>query len=423
MLDASHELAGELLALCLPARCAENSPSETGEPAGPPSNAWDALIQSAIQQGVAPLVAVRARVLPAPPAVRERLEALYRANALRNLRLAAEESRLSAAFTSAGIGHWTLKGPGLSERLYGDIGVRQVSDLDLLIEPSNLARADRLLAELGFLRQTSGKISSLARAQELLYVRGDEGLSSRPRESAGGTCSTPHARHFSGPPAHEPTVAGHPSPVTSHRSLYLDLHQRLLPYVRRDALAARVFREGMTAENLLLYLCANQITHRFARLRYLCDVCAFLDGEGTSLDWDRFLSSARALPWGPGIGLSLCWATEFSRRPVPAEVLRGLRPNPIGNLLLRRTLGANGAQAAARTRALDGSAGATIPLAAAYWSRPSAYGIAWNLLVPSRAYLREQTGAPPDQPLAGRYAARILCKIPGALRHLFRTTA
>jgi len=439
MLDAPLDIASELLALCLPASSVGGLHDEAGlsaaaaaspreDPAPAPSAPahdeahWECLISQAIQQGVAPLVAVRSRALSLPVPVRERLESLYRSNALRNLRLAAEESRLCSALSAAGIPHWTLKGPGLSERLYADIGVRQIADLDLLIEPANLSRVDALLAQLGFRRQTTGRIDSLAAAQELIYVRdgncipswGKSALtsplavdpSSRLRESADGTRSSP-----SGP---RPGAA----PAT-----FLDLHQRLLPYVRRDPLAARVFREGMTAENLLLYLCANQITHRFARLRYLCDVSAFLDRESPALDWDRFLASARALPWGPGIGLGLRWASQFSRHPAPAEVLRNLRPNHIGDLLLRRTLGSSAVEAAARSRLLDSSAGAAVPIAAAYLGRPSACGIAWNLLVPSRAYLREQTGAPAAQPpgaLAAAYASRLIRKIPSALRSLWR---
>jgi hypothetical protein len=412
MLDASRQFAGELLALCLPGTSGQT-------PACPALNSddahWEDLISQAIQQGVAPLMAVRSRSLALPVAIRERLESFYRANAMRNLRLAAEESRLSAALSGARIPHWTLKGPGLSERLYGDIGVRQISDLDMLIAPASLARTDALLAEIGFRRQTTGTIASLAAAQELIYVReslepGSRGTASLPASGSSSRALTAGERSDAAHSANAPAT-------------YLDLHQRLLPYVRRDALAVRVFREGMTAENLLLYLCANQITHRFARLRYLCDVSAFLDREGKLLDWDCFLKSARGLPWGPGIGLSLRWASQFTRQPAPEQVLRDLRPNPLGDLLLRRAIGASPAQAASRTRLLDSSAGAAIPVAAAYLGRPSAYGIAWNLLVPSRAYLREQTGATPGEPLATAYATRILRKIPGALRHLLRSTA
>jgi len=381
MPNHERDLARELLSLCLaPSRHAGRLAPRPGSPPAGPAD-WDALIQFAIQQGVAPLLAVRTRHLALPVIHRERLETIYSANSVRNLRLAAEESRLSAALAAAGLRHWPLKGPGLSERLYADIGVRQVSDLDLLIEPANLARTDALLADLGYRRNTAGKIESLSRAQELLYIRDADS-----------------------PPA-----------------FYLDLHQRLLPYVRRDPLAARVFADGMTNENLLLYLCASQITHRFARLRYLCDVAAFLAREGDTVDWDKFSDTARRIPWGPGVGLALHWAEEFTPARVPPAVLHSLRPNPIGDLLLRRALGADAAEAASRARALDGPAGASVALGAAYLGRPAACGIAWRMMFPTRAYLREQTGAPASDPLASAYASRLIRRIPAALRHLLKS--
>jgi len=388
---AEPELARELLSFCLPPPRSAQPPAFTA-PAASARTDWDALIRLSIEQGVAPLLAVRTRQLRLPVAARERLESIYSSNSIRNLRLAAEESRISAALSAASLRHWPLKGPGLSERLYGDIGVRQVADLDLLVEPAGLGRADSLLAELGYTRHTDGSIESLSSAQELIYVRS---LASSPS-----------------------------SPVTSHKTpgtaFHLDLHQRLLPYVRRDPLAASVFAAGMTKENVLLYLCANQITHRFARLRYLCDVAAFLAGEGGAVDWDALLALARRMPWGPGIGFALGWADRYMPRVVPPHVLHALRPNPLGNMLLRHSLGAGAADAVSRTRLLDGPGGASVSLGAAYLGRPSAAAIAWQMMFPSRAYLREQTGAPEDAPLASAYAARLLRKIPGALRQLLK---
>jgi len=409
MPGSARQLARELLSLCL-------TPARDAAPSGIKDDpaSWEPLVHLAIEQGVAPLLAVRARHLTLPVAFRERLESIYSANSVRNLRLAAEESRISAALTTAGVRHWPLKGPGLSERLYADIGVRQISDVDLLIEAANLARTDALLADLGYQRKTSGPISGLSRAQELLYVRdGSSPVSSRvPVPSGREIC------FLDSPPSPSRLASGH-SPLAT--AFYLDLHQRLLPYVRRDPLAARVFELGMNHENLLLYLCANQITHRFARLRYLCDVAAFLRREASAVNWDAFVAAAHKMPWGPGVGLCLQWADEFTPSRVPPEVLRSLRPNPLGDLLLRRALGADAAEAASRTRALDGPAGASVAVGAAF-AGPTQLGMAWRMAFPSRAYLQEQTGAPAEHAFASTYAWRLAERIPRAIRQLFRST-
>src|ERR1035437_6436605 len=44
------------------------------------------------------------------------------------------------SFHRAGIPVMTLKGPLLSLELYGDVGLRQSHDLDLMVKPADLAR-------------------------------------------------------------------------------------------------------------------------------------------------------------------------------------------------------------------------------------------------------------------------------------------
>jgi len=348
---------------------------------------WEGLLALAVVHGVAPLIWLRTcagRVEPPiPPAPLRLLEHLYRANCLRNLRLAAEQSWLAAALEKAGIRAWTLKGPALSERLYGDGGIRQVADLDLLVEPASLARADALLARLGYERQARGELAAQAATQELVYVRGSE----------------------SAPP------------------VFLDLHQRLLPYVRRDPLATRVYEQGMTRENLLLYLCATQISHRFSRLRYLCDVASFLIREGGATDWDEFLRGARQLPFGPGIALSLRWACDAAGCHVPEPIVQALAPGRLGGAVLRRALGRNAVETVARGRALGGPAGASVILGAAGGMR-ARMTMAWSMVFPSGAYLREQGGAARGGGrLAPIYAGRLARNFPAALRHLLRPSS
>jgi hypothetical protein len=376
MLQKGREKAQQLLDLWFaPQRARPTADSGEG----------NELIELAIFHGVAPLLwlQVRAQTQESllPALTRGRLESLYRENCLRNLRLAAEQSRLLADLEAAGIRAWGLKGPALSEQLYGDIGARQISDLDLLIEPASLARADALLARLGYVRNTRGEIASLAEAQELIYVRAPE----------------------------------------SPRPVFLDLHQRLLPYVPHDPLAGRVFEQGMTRENLLLYLCANQITHRFARLRYLCDVVAFLEQEGPATDWDEFLRAARKMPFVPGISLCLRWAAEAGGARVPQSVAVALAPDALGSAVLRRTLGRDINEALARGRALDGPAGAPVIFGAGSPGR-ARLALAWRLVFPSRAYLREQSGIGAGQRLVPVYAGRLVQKFTAVVRHLFRTS-
>jgi hypothetical protein len=85
-----------------------------------------------------------------PAAFRAELESYVTANTGRNRFLTAELIHLLHAFEAAGIAAVPFKGPTLAASAYGDIGLREFSDLDILVRPPNLAPAARILLERGY---------------------------------------------------------------------------------------------------------------------------------------------------------------------------------------------------------------------------------------------------------------------------------
>lgn len=73
-----------------------------------------------------------------------------RRTAIKNLALHGEFLRLQTAFSIANIQMMPLKGTMLSQRLYGDIGLRQMKDIDLLVKPDKLFSSLDLLAKNGY---------------------------------------------------------------------------------------------------------------------------------------------------------------------------------------------------------------------------------------------------------------------------------
>lgn len=71
----------------------------------------------------------------------------HRFNTLTQMHVLLE---IEAIFSRASIPFIVLKGLLLSLRLYGDVGVRQSGDIDLLIAEENLLTTDRLLREKGY---------------------------------------------------------------------------------------------------------------------------------------------------------------------------------------------------------------------------------------------------------------------------------
>jgi hypothetical protein len=358
---------------CLATLC--GAPRAAELPSSP--GAWEEIISRAVFHGLAPLLWKNLRHHSLPEDVRNRLRAIYAANLFRNLRAEAEERRILAALCDGGVPALALKGPGLSELLYGDLGIRQSVDLDILVQPRNLQRADALLGLLGYARESPAELAKVSKNHQLLYCR--------------------------------PQIAGAES--------YLDLHQRLLPYASHDALAAHIWREGMSPENLLLYLCVNQITHRFSRLKHALDVHKCLLRFGATLDWELFVERAREIAWTPGVARSLQWSRELFGSAAPPGVLEALQPDRWSERMLRRALGDSALTGLARGAVLDGPYGAIVILACTRSGAPRA-AQAWRLLFPPPDYLREQSFAGSSQAVFPMYLKRLGRYLSLAMRHL-----
>jgi hypothetical protein len=85
-----------------------------------------------------------------PAEVLTRAAAVYAANGRRNLRFAAELLRVASALQELAVPVMPLKGPALAEDLFGDVALRQFSDLDVLVPPRHLGSAAGLLGRMGY---------------------------------------------------------------------------------------------------------------------------------------------------------------------------------------------------------------------------------------------------------------------------------
>lgn len=74
----------------------------------------------------------------------------FRREALHGVALEMSSAAVVRALARAGIAATLLKGPRLSEQLYGGPGVRPSSDVDVLVRPRDLDTAVRVLVSLGY---------------------------------------------------------------------------------------------------------------------------------------------------------------------------------------------------------------------------------------------------------------------------------
>ena len=113
---------------------------------------WERLVPLAQHHGLVPLVFRRlsAEMDPSRSPGLEVLRQQDKANTHRALWLTRELLNLHRHLQTRGLEVLPYKGPVLAERLYGNVAMRQFSDLDLLIRSADLPAIKDGLAELGY---------------------------------------------------------------------------------------------------------------------------------------------------------------------------------------------------------------------------------------------------------------------------------
>lgn len=266
---------------------------------------WDWILRTALRHGVAPLcyhTLSGPRSSLAPPAVRESLRAHAHANRLRNGLLTRELLRLVAALEQAGIVAVPYKGPALAVAAYGDIGLRQFTDLDILVPPSDVPAARAVLSREGYrpadpqvLPRASAERGELRTHYHDTYLRPDSG----------------------------PFVELHWAFAFRHLSFTPDgLWDRL----QTLSLAGTPVRT-LAVEDLLPILCLHGAKHCWERLEWLCGVAELLR-RSPDADWPAMLETARRSGTERILLHSLALARTLLDADLPAPIAHRLRQRP-----------------------------------------------------------------------------------------------
>jgi len=115
---------------------------------------WDILTTHIIDRGLAPLLYKKLPLLSnshlIPTQVQTKLRAAYYKTVSRSMMLYGAYHEVIEQFIKAGIPVIALKGMYISEHLYQDIGLRLMSDIDLLVREEDGERCLKLLESLGY---------------------------------------------------------------------------------------------------------------------------------------------------------------------------------------------------------------------------------------------------------------------------------
>jgi hypothetical protein len=229
------------------------------------STEWPALLALAEQHGVLGLLAEQLKGLHSatPPDVHETLREWQRRNAVFALSLTAEMFRLLEHFAGLGLETLVTKGPALSMRCYGQPGMRQYGDLDLVIRDKDMQRVTEAMIALGYAPKVP------LRAIQASKFPGEYSF-------------------------HKPATG---LLVEFHTERTFRYHPQRLPIEKVFARRASVAIDGrevpaLSLEDELVLICVHGAKHFWERLMWIADVAALVSNRN-AVDWIRAGAAAR----------------------------------------------------------------------------------------------------------------------------------
>lgn len=257
---------------------------------------WEKLLAAASVYGVLPLLAKNLRASDIPPGVLARLHQSARDNARHCAVRTAALLKLVAALEAEKIPAVPFKGPALSALLYGDPGLRQAGDLDLLVREADVRAAGAVVRTHGFLPEFE-----LDPHREQLYLR----------YAAERTWRDPESML---------EVELHWQVTSPHLGAVCDAgpfwHRLTTCRLENTTLRCLAPEDHLTA------LCMHGSKHGWWRLLWICDVAELLrafpllDGDAI---WERAGEASPMVALGLTLACDLMHAKLFGAIPQPFQ--------------------------------------------------------------------------------------------------------
>jgi len=264
---------------------------------------WNALVQQSIKHGVTPYLYHRLKSLqPAvaiPTDVEQRLKKIYFYYASRNIRLYHELGKVLTLLKIEGIPVVVLKGAHLAEAVYGNIALRQMCDVDLMVRKADLERTAEKLEKFGYRPSKPFWVESHCEMIQHLP----------PFLKAGATSIEIH---------HSLTNPNGPFNINAD-----ELWQRV-----GTAKIANLKVLVLSPEDLLLHLCLHtSYQHRFSfRLLAICDIFETLRSMKNEINPEQIAQRARLWKMERCALFTLFLMSELLKTTLADEILKALEP-------------------------------------------------------------------------------------------------
>ena len=241
-----------------------------------------------------------------PVETQERLNSHRTETSKRNLILAHELVEIHSIFSARGINAMSFKGPLLAIYVYGDIGLREFGDLDIIIRRDDVEEAAQILLQKGyqwhFDKAPDWRTYFKSHCNITFF-----------QDSKPGNIIELHWK-FS-------------------QAAYFPTYFESAWEGRTEVLVAGAAIPTLKKELALVYLCAHGCKHLWSQLKWLCDIYELLQGD---IDWRGVRGEAKARGNIRTLHIGLRLAHSLLGSNIPEEIDRSIDMDPRGRSLSRQ---------------------------------------------------------------------------------------
>ena len=264
---------------------------------------WDLIYELSLQHRMFPLIYKNIKgIIPdcAPGNIVNRFRNIYFENATKNLYFFAFLIKIIDLLKGNDIYLVPFKGPILAHDLYRELGLRQFSDLDILVSKKDAVKAWGILINYGFEPELN-----LNENQKRKYIESEDHIALSKRK----ICIELHWE-----------ISG----IYISRPLILEEVSKRLEKIIIDN---REFA-NLSPEHLLVYLCIHGSKHGWENLEPVCCVAELLKTK-KNIDWGAIEEIVSKWQCKKMLELGLYLSWELLNAPVPDNILSKIKEDDI----------------------------------------------------------------------------------------------
>lgn len=273
---------------------------------------WGYFLKEARNNGIPAIIYSKlndnkAELLNIPSDIFEELKRDFYLNAAKNTLIFNDLRRVLESFNKTGVPVIALKGAALAEKVYNNIALRPMSDIDLLVKKEDLLCLDEQLKILG-------------------YWPSDRAVNDIDFTSTYLTTLDYRSSSKNSIPLH---IHWHFVNSTIPSDSYIkNIKMEKIWQEAAKTKIAGVETLVMAPHHLLIHLSehALRVTHSLSKLCFLCDIHEAVRFYKERLAWDKLIEDSLEFNLNRMAYLSLYFASEFLATQIPEEVLLRLRP-------------------------------------------------------------------------------------------------